>query len=286
MSKTFSEQRGFFTFVQNNNKTDYLTLAYAQALSIKCTQQINSYAIAVDATTKELITDKHRKVFDYIIDIPDDAAKDDNWKLKNEWKAWWLTPFRETLKLESDILFTTNIDHWWDGLQQKEICLTSSIQNYEGEISHCRSYRKLLDDNHLPDVYNGIMYFRYGKISKEFFICARYIFENWDQFKTDLLKNCRDNEPTTDVVFSIAAEMIGIENCTNPALSYPTFTHMKGAIQDWNNNTDWTEKLYAQVTDDYGLQVGFTRQQYPFHYQQKQFVTKDIIEEYERRFDN
>lgn len=280
-SDTFSEQQGFFTFVQNNSTTDYLNLAYCQALSIKCTQKINSYAIAVDSATKELITDRHRRVFNYIIDLPEDAAKDDEWKLKNEWQVWWITPFKETIKVESDILFTSSIDHWWAGLQQKEVCLTSNIRNYEGVISNAREYRRLFDDNLLPDVYNGLMYFRYGRSSKDFFIYVRYIFENWNYFKENMLKNCRDDKPTTDVVFAIAAEMLGIENCTNPVLSYPTFTHMKGAVQGWGTNDNWLEKVYAQISDDASLQVGFTKQQYPFHYQQKQYITPEIIQQYE-----
>ena len=283
---SFEEQRGFLTFAQNNNDTDYLKLAYCQALSIKCTQKdVKATAVIVDALTKELITDKHRKVFDYIIDLPVDAAVADSWKLKNEWQAWWLTPFKETIKVEADILFSNDISHWWSGLRQHEITLTTDIRDYEGNISPCRGYRKLFDDNLLPNVYNGLMYFRYGRISREFFIYARYVFENWDYFKNEVLKNCRDDYPTTDVVFAIAAEMLGVDNCTNPALSYPTFVHMKGGIQEWGSATDWTEKLHAQLDSELNLTVGFTRQQSPFHYYEKNFLTNEIIQKYEKAYD-
>lgn len=281
----FKAQRGFLTFAQNNSETDYLNLAYAQALSIKCTQkEVTLCAVAVDAPTKALMTDKHREVFDYVVDIKDDAASHDEWKLRNEWQAWWLTPFKETIKVEADILFPCSIDHWWDGLSQKEITLTSSVRDYEGNVSPCRAYRKLFDENLLPDVYNGLMYFRYGRESMNFFVYARYVFENWDQFKNNLLKNCRDENPTTDVVFAIAAEMVGIENCTNPALSYPTFAHMKGAIQGWGMNTDWTEKLIAEIDDQLHITAGLTKQEVPFHYYQKKFVTKEIVEKYEKAY--
>jgi len=281
---SFKEQKGYFTFAQNNDTTDYLTLAYAQALSVKCTQKINSFAVAVDYNTKQQITDKHRKVFDYIIDIPEDLAAHDSWKLKNEWKAWHLTPFKETIKIESDILLTRSIDHWWSGMQNSEICLTSKILDYEGNVSNNRAYRKLFDDNLLPDVYNGFMYFRFGKDSLKFFLYAQHIFENWDLYRTKVLNNCRDPEPTTDVVYAIAASMIGVEKCINPVISYPTFVHMKGAINGFETNADWTTKLYAQLDDELHLTVGFTRQQYPFHYQNKKFITPEIIEKYEQQF--
>lgn len=282
MTDRFKTQQGFLTFAQNSPTTDYLNLAYCQALSIKATQTINSYAVIVDAATNTLITDKHRKAFDHIIVLENDDAVNDDWKMKNEWQAWYLTPFKETIKVESDILFTTNIDHWWAGLQLRDVCLTTSIRNYEGNVSDNRTYRQLFDDNTLPDVYSGLMYFRITRTSKEFFDAAHTIFDNWEQYSTEVLRNYRDNQPTTDVVFAIAANEVGIELCTNPALSYPTFTHMKGAIQGWGITTDWTEKLYAQVDDDASLTVGFTRQLYPFHYQQKHFITEEIIGQYER----
>lgn len=283
---SFSEQKGFLTFAQNSETTDYLTLAYCQALSIKCSQkEVTSYAVIVDAATKALITDKHRAVFDYIIDLPEDDSEGDAWKLKNEWQAWWLTPFKETMKVESDMLFSTSIDHWWAGLQQREVVLTSSVHDYEGLIATSRAYRKLFDINELPDVYNGLMYFRFGRTSLEFFIYTKYIYRNWDKFKNEILIGCVDEEPTTDVVFAIAAQMIGVENCTNPALPYPTFAHMKGAMQGWGIGEDWTNRLYSQIDDDLTITAGFTRQVYPFHYYQKNFITDKVIAQYETAYE-
>ena len=282
--KSFKEQQGYFTFAQNNDTTDYLTLAYVQALSVKCTQKINKFAVAVDARTKEYVTDKHRAIFDYIIDIPDDLAAHSSWKLKNEWKAWWLTPFKETVKLESDLLLTTNIDHWWAGYRHHEVLLTSNVLDYEGNVSNTRDYRRLFDDNLLPNVYNGFMYFRFGQKSLKFFLYAQHVFENWDLYKTKVLNNCRDPEPTTDVAYAIAASMLGVEQCTNPALSYPTFAHMKGAISGFESNARWTDKLYSQIDKDLNLTIGFTRQQYPVHYYLKDFITPEVVEKYEQYY--
>lgn len=284
-TKPFEEQKGFLTFAQNNSTTDYLSLAYCQALSIKCTQHhATSFAVIVDQPTKALITDKHREVFDYVVDLDEDASANDEWKLKNEWQAWWLTPFKETIKIESDILLVDSIDHWWAGMQEREVGLTNKIRDVEGNVSDCRSYRVLFDDNHLPDTYSGLMYFRYGAKSRMFFIYAKHVYEHWKYFKDKLLVNCRDEEPTTDVVFAIAAKMLGEEECINPALPYPSFTHMKGAINGWGISTDWTEKIYAQLDQALHLTVGFTRQQYPFHYQQKKFITPTIIKTYEEAY--
>lgn len=277
-----TDDKGYFTFVQNSPTVDYLNTAYLQALSIKCTQGINKYAIAVDNETKELITDEHKKVFDYIIDIPDDEATHSEWKLENEWKAWFCTPFKETIKLDSDILFTRNIDHWWKICQAKDVCCASKIRDYEGNISAVDTFRKLHKLNNLPNLYSGFTYFRYTRFSRDFFIAVRDVFQNWPIFRDTVLKECLHDKANTDEAYAIAAVLVGEEDCYNPAQDIPTFVHMKGPINGWPN-TDWTDKVYAQLDDDANLTVGFNRQVYPFHYVNKEFATKEkLIERYRR----
>jgi hypothetical protein len=277
----FSEQRGYFTFAKNTSKCDYLRLAYLEAVSIKKTQKINSYAVAVDAETMKDITDVHRKVFDYVIEIPDtNELEDATWKLGDEWKAFWLTPFKETVKLDCDMTFNRNIDHWWNVYQLKDVLFTSQVVDYLGKVSSCRTYRKLFDDNTLPNIYSAFFYFRYSLQSAEFFDLSRKIYQNWFYFRDELLINCRDEYPTTDVVFSIAAKILGEEQFYIPDLSIPKIVHMKGAIQGWGVDDDWTTRLYSQIDDNYTHTVGFTRQDYPFHYYQKDYATDEVIKKY------
>jgi hypothetical protein len=264
---SFKAQQGYFTFAQNTDKVNYLDLAYAQALSIKNTQKINQYAVAVDSETKKQITYEHRKVFDYVIDIRDPDVH----AMSNEWQAWHLTPFKETVKLESDILFTTNVDHWWTGMRLQEVCFTTKIRNYEGTISNARAYRKLFDENNLPDIYTGMYYFRFGRTSMELFQLAEAIYANWHLFRDQLLKNCREDLPSTDVVFSIAARLLGEEQCTNPALDYPSFVHMKGAVNGLAPAANWLD-VYPHELYNNNLMINFTRQTWPVHYYQKTFI--------------
>jgi len=264
---SFKAQQGYFAFAQNTDTVNYLDLAYAQAVSIKNTQSINQYAVAVDAETKKHVTHEHRKVFDYVIDIrnPNTHA------MSNEWQAWHLTPFKETVKLESDILFTTNVDHWWTGMRLQEVCFTTKIRNYEGKISNDRTYRKLFDQNNLPDIYTGMYYFRFGRTSMELFQLAEAIYTNWPIFRDQLLKNCREDQPSTDVVFAVAARLLGEESCTNPALDYPSFVHMKGAINGLGASADWQAVFPHEVYNN-TLMINFTRQTWPVHYYQKTFI--------------
>jgi hypothetical protein len=265
---SFLDQQGYFTFAQNTQSVNYLELAYAQAASIKQTQKINKYAVAVDSETKKLITNEHQKVFDYVVDIVDPAAS----AMSNEWQAWQLTPFKETIKLESDILFTTNIDHWWTGLRLQEVCFTTKVRDYFGTVSKDRSYRKFFDENNLPDIYTGMYYFRFGRQSLELFKYAHAIYSHWNYFR-DNLKNCREELPSTDVVFAIAARLLGVELCTNPALDYPSFVHMKGSINHLHSGADWQNILQHEL-DGTNLTINFNRQLWPVHYYQKDFINE------------
>ena len=238
-------QQGFLTIAQNTD-VDYLRLAYVQAMSIKLTMPGSLYAVIVDDITLAQVTDQHRRVFDYIIPMPIDHAKNDRWKLANEWQVFNLTPFKETIKLESDIVFTRSIAHWWTTFRLRDVVLSIGCKDYQGNPGTSRRYRQVFDANKLPDVYNGLMYFRYSQTAKNFFSFARQIYTNWN-LTTQQLKNYRDQQPTTDLVYAIVANHLGIELCTLPTCDFINFTHMKNSINNWPEGTPWTEMVLSEL---------------------------------------
>jgi len=276
---THQAQQGFLTIAQNTD-IDYLRLAYVQAMSIKLTMPGSQYAVLVDAGTMTQVTDKHRQVFDYVILIEQDTAKDAEWKLSNEWQVFDLTPFKETIKLESDIVFTRSISHWWATFRLKNIVLSQGCRDYQQQLSSVRSYRRLFDDNQLPDVYNGLMYFRYSADATEFFWLAEKIFSNWAHFRDHVLKNCRDEEPTTDVVYALAAKILGVERCTLPGVNFINFVHMKADINGFSQSMPWQETVVCE-TDLPMIRINNINQYHPLHYHEKIWVTDDIVKEYE-----
>ena len=272
------EQQGFVTFALNSIDTNYLELAYLQALNVKATQKINKYAVLVDAPTMELVTYEHRKVFDYIILI--DNVGIENRPFSKEPQVWYLTPFKETIKLEADLLFTRSIDHWWSAFRLKNICLGTGTKNYFDKKSNVRRYRELFDVNNLPDVYNGLMYFRYTKEAKDFFSTAAMIYRDWDTVSQQLIK-CYD-EPTTDVVYAIAALLVGEETCTMPSMDFINFVHMKSGIQGWGDARTWLETVMHERDGDI-IRINNLNQYHPVHYYDKTYATKELIEYYESR---
>lgn len=273
MRKTpHQEQQGFLTIAQNTSDVDYLRLAYLQAINIKNTQKTNRTAVIVDsATFTQTQTPACQSAFDYILLLDQDDALSENWKLSNEWQVFWLTPFKETIKVESDLLFTRSIDHWWSALRNREIVLSHGCKDYQGQTSSVRKYRRVFDSNTLPDIYNGLMYFRYSSNANKFFTIAKGLFKHWETVRDTCLVDCRDKNPTTDVVYALAANLIGRENCTIPTLDFFNFVHMKPAIQGWSDAQSWLDHVIIEH-DDSMIRVNNLNQYYPFHYQDKRFL--------------
>lgn len=276
------EQQGFLTIAQNNDTTDYLRMAYVQALSVKLTMPGSKYAVLVDAVTLACVEDKHRAVFDYVIELPVDDAVDQEWKLANEWQVCALTPFKETIKLESDLLFTRSIEHWWTMFRLRNIVVSLGCKDYQGNPGTSRRYRRVFDDNSLPDVYTGLMYFRYSQEAYEFFEIVKACYRHWDIVSAQL-KNYRDEQPTTDLVFAVAANHMGLETCTLPGCDWINFTHMKNAMNNWPESTPWPDLVLTELELPM-IRVANRNQYGPWHYQNKDWLTDEIVERYEREF--
>jgi hypothetical protein len=276
------EQQGFVTFAQNTDDVDYLELAYAQALNIKATQQENKYAVIVDTATMEKVNEAHRNTFDYIIPLTvdyNDPAR--GGKFANEWQVFYQTPFKETIKLESDLLFTRSIDHWWTAFRLKNICLSTGTKNYLGINSTIRRYRELFDANNLPDVYNGLMYFRYSIEAKKFFDSAQYIAMNWEHVK-HTLKKCLEDTPTTDVLYGLTALMVGEESVTMPSMDFLNFTHMKPGINNLPESERVTDAYLTEFSEG-TIRINNVNQLAPLHYYEKDFVSEEMKQWYDTR---
>lgn len=277
MSRQFFGEQGFLTLAFNTPDTDYLRLAYLQALNIKATQRIKNTAVIVDQETFKQVTDQHRRVFDHI--IPTNRIEGQG-PFANEWHAWWLSPWRETIKVESDLLFTRDIGHWVTAFRLHDVCLSHGCRNYQQELSSVRKYRHVFDANQLPDVYNGLMYWRYSETSRQFFDLARQVFEHWPTIKQQL-KNCEDEYASTDVAYALVSNIMDTP-CYIPSLDFISFVHMKSGIQGWSDDQPWTEYCVHERNGDM-IRINNINQLHPVHYYDKTYATDEMIADYEQR---
>lgn len=287
MNREFKSQRGFLTFAQNG-RTDYVRLAYALGLSLKATQsEVSALSIVVTPGTK--VPDRYRVVFDEVVDVPWlDEAKNSEWKLENEWKAYHCTPYAETIKLDADMLFCDDISPWWDNLARQDFCAATRAMTYRGETVTSDFYRKTFTSNGLPNVYSALTYFKFSDTAQAVFEMMEIIFHNWEHFSFTYLDDTRPGMVSTDVVMALAIKLLDLEDeCTPPPnAAIPCVTHMKTRLQGWPDRSaseDWLTNIDASLTPDLQVRIGRYRQTYPLHYHLKQFVTDQMIETYERK---
>ena len=144
--------RGYIVIAQNNDTVDYLEQAYALALNLKLTQSTinNQQHVCRFPILKKQIKAKHKKVFDKIIDIPwqDDAA-DAEWKINNKWKYYYMSPYDETVILDTDMIFPTDVSYWWDIMAERDVWATTKVRTYRGEVVNSNFYRQWFVANNL-----------------------------------------------------------------------------------------------------------------------------------------
>jgi len=276
--------KGYLILAQNSKQDDYVKLAYALAMSIKGTQStVSNVAIA----TNNAVPSSYSYAFDHIVDIPwNDQASISKWKIENKWKYYYMTPFDETVVLDADMLFPSDISYWWDTLQQKDIWITDKPRTFKGEVITSTEYRPAFASNNLPNVYTAFMYFKKTDLVHELFKMTQLIFENWERFFYDFMDETRPKNLSGDVAYALAIKILGIENECFDINSIPTFVHMKSYVQNVDKkllSDNWTKNIPTYFDDDCRFKIGNYEQYLPFHYQVKEWLTDDMILKLERK---
>lgn len=273
--------RGYLILAQNSKKEDYVKMAYALAMSIKASQStVNNVCLATD---RPILDEKIKSAFDDIVDIPwTDNAVDSKWKIENKWKYFHMSPYDETITLDADMLFPTDISHWWDVLGQKDMWITNQPRTFKGEVITSTKYRNTFVANELPNVYTAFMYFKKSRLAAEVFKMTEFIFQNWEKFYYDYLDETRPKALSGDVAFALAVKLLGVEEevIGNSDL-LPTFVHMKGHLQNINERfitEKWNEHIPTYYKEDGTFKVGNYEQTLPFHYHVKEWLTPDKID--------
>jgi hypothetical protein len=223
-------ERGYLIVAQNSDSIDYVACAFQLARSIRQFHPDVKIALLTDSTD---ISD----VFDYHVTFAHPLS--DN-PYANDWQVFGASPFRQTIKLEADMVIASEIDHWWAMFEHRDVVVSTGARDFYDQPATSRFYRKVFDVNNLPDVYNAITYWRLSQTAQEFFGLVRRIFECWAEYRT-LLK-FPDETPSTDLVYAMAAQIMGPEHVTMPFATYPQIVHMKRHMIPTQSH-DWTQEL-------------------------------------------
>ena len=254
---TIVAERGYLIPAIDTDSVDYLSCAVQLARSIR---QWHPDA-NISVLTVKRCSDP---VFDHVIPLP----HGDLGGYANDWQCFQASPYRQTIKLEADMICASPIDHWWTLFEQRDVVISQGCRNFYNQPGVSRAYRKIFDNNNLPDVYNAITYWRRSQTAMEFFELVRLIFAHWDEYKT-LLK-FTDDVPTTDVVYAVAAVVMGVDQVTLPVGLGPTIVHMKqhmiGTVTE-----DWTQEL---VWEHNPFRINTVAQWGLVHYHNKEWINE------------
>ena len=266
--------RGHVIFAQNSN-INYVRQAYALALSIKKYNKINKVCLI----TNDTVPIEYIQVFDHIVPIPwGDMSQNSEWKIENRWKIIHCTPFKENLVYDSDMLLLGSNDHYWYHLENYDVALTEHVTNYKGiKITFKNNpYRRVFEDNSLPDTYFGLHYFKKNQKGYEFYKWLEIIIKNWDKVAKVYTKISTQKNPSLDVASSLALQF-GDFNVKNDILS---FIHMKPLIQGWESATAdlWHTNINYYVNKNFEIQIGNHIQTGLLHYVEDEFLTDEVIE--------
>ena len=247
------EEQGYVVLAVNTATVDYVRCAAMLVQSLKTQHPDARVCLITDQPVED-------SVFDYVHLLP---AVSDN-AYANDAAVFQLTPFRETIKLEADMLIASPISHWWDLFRHRDVVISTGCRNWHGDVSTVRHYRQVFDQNHLPDVYNAITYWRLSETAKEFFDLVRDIFVNWEHVRT--LIKFAPAVADTDLVYAMAAQIMGKHRVTMPFATYPQIVHMK---QHHAGTTDrWTHELTWEHDP---LRINTVAQWGAFHYHIKEW---------------
>ena len=250
-------ERGYLIPAIDSLSVDYLSCARQLAVSIRAWHPDADIAVVT-------MTPCSDPVFDYVINLP----HGDLGGYANDWQVFGASPYRQTIKLEADMLAVSPIDHWWTLFEHRDVVISQGARDWFDRPVTSRYYRKIFDDNNLPDVYNAITYWRLSPVAQEFFSLVRAIFSDWHQWR-QLLK-FGDDHPTTDVVYAMAAHIMGVDKVTLPLGLGPTIVHMKRQLIGTQTD-DWTDELIWERLDG-ALSIQTLRQWGFFHYHCKDWA--------------
>lgn len=258
--------KGYVWLCQNNSHTDYTKLSIALARSIKSHNKQNQVCVIVDEDSR----------FDsQYVDVVKILAKDDAFnqdkKFANEYKVFDLSPFTHTIKLEADMIWNSSTDWWWNYLCQHNLVFSLDCLDYNEQIVRDKVYRPYHEDNFLPNIYNGMTYFRRSKSAHKFFGFCKIIAQNWKFVKEELLKKCFDDHPTTDIVYALAYRFFDPTN--KLLINYPwfKFIHNKPSIHQPRYDYDPTNYYYP-VRINEQIIFGGRKITAPLHYFYKNFL--------------
>ena len=208
--------RGVLIFAQNNSEIDYAKISLFAAKRVKEYLGVPVSLITDSASWLKQSQPDAETVFDQIIEIWTDthqtkkfydgslAAKTLTWKNLSRVDCCFLSPYDETLVIDSDfIISSSTLKNIWSSQHDFLIYKDSfDLANWRDD----RSFR-YLNQHSIPFYWATAFYFKKTSATWAFFDLIKNIKLNWNYYR--LLYNIDSTVFRNDFAFSIAIHMMG-----------------------------------------------------------------------------
>lgn len=267
--------KGYIWVCQNNDITDYAELSHTLAKSIKKFNKHNNICVLTDEKTEHSL--KAIKEIDMVTVLAQDESADHKIKWANEYKVFSHSPFTHSIKLVADMVWSSNTDWWWYHLWQHDMVFAYDCYNYKNVVVKDSAYRPFHARNILPNIYSDLTFFRKSVPAVQFGNVCKIITQNWEIVKKQMLINCHDEFPSTDVVYALANRIIDPTQIKKIDYPWFKFIHNKRFIHGLGNIRDHKKYLMPTLTNE-KIILGAHAVTRPWHY-----VDKDTMEDMNAR---
>ena len=272
---------GYLIIVSDDSIHDYHAMAHLLALSIKRTQKAGYDNVA-------LVTDNEEKLKLYRTSWAFDKVE--YWDKQTYWdgRSYMnkISPWKHTVCLDADMIFMRDTSHWIDYfIENCEMYVASNVLTYRNELVTSDYYRKAYKENNLPNLYSAYTFFKKESyIVRDFFELVQAITNQKEEFKNIFLEKEKPNEMGTDEIFSLAAQLLDIQDQISYPLEFPKFVHMKPMIQNLKSPIfKWSRDIgfYTNNIDEY--KIGSFHQYDIIHYVEKDLDFSNLFDGYNQK---
>lgn len=210
--------RGILIFAQNNSEIDYAKISLYAAKRVK--EYLNVPVSLVTDSKDWLLTSQPdaESVFDQIITINSDTTQTKKfydgsmssktliWKNLDRSSCFELSPYDETIVIDSDYIISSNVlNNVWGSVHDFLIYKDSF------DLAQWRDDRsfKYLNQWSIPFYWATVFYFKKTQQNSDFFFLIKHIKANWSYYRS--LYTIDSTVFRNDFAFSIALHMMGKE---------------------------------------------------------------------------
>jgi hypothetical protein len=207
--------QGILIFAFNSDGVDYIKLAI---LSAKRAKKFLNKPVSLVTDSKQYLMDTFPNdiaVFDKIIDSTDSTTqtkrfyngtnefKKHVWKNSNRVDCYAVTPYDETLVIDSDFIINSSfLSYVWN--QPNAFLIYANHNDLAGWRD--TSEFDFVSEQSIPFYWATVFFFKKSKLNESFFTLIKHIKENWIYFVK--LYQLNSTKFRNDIAFSIAIHMM------------------------------------------------------------------------------